>query len=142
MKVPHHEIHDTEVGMALQWVIPEKIHTPCMEKLKIPTPSFTNIPQIFNLPPPRISQFQIPYHLLDIHNEIYCWFKFTNILLDKSLHSSNYDHSFLISVTPWTNLHLHASTTFWKFKDISPLPSLEGRNILHGEVWIFSGTTD
>ena len=41
-------------------------------------------------------------------------------------------YGFLQSVTPWTNLQIHASPPLWAHQDISPPPSLDGKNFLHG----------
>ena len=77
---------------------------------------------------PEHFSFKSPTLLLDIHSSIYSWFKFTNILLDKSLHTPNHN-GFLQSITPWTNLHLHASPPLWTSFNIPP--SLDGRNFLY-----------
>ena len=72
------------------WLIPENIHSS----------------DILQIPPP-------PKGHLGIKSS---WFKFTNILLHKSIHTSN-NNSFLQSVHPSSNLHLQASPPFrgWNF---------------------------
>ena len=68
------------------------------------------------------------------------WFKFTNILLPKSIHTSN-TNSFLHHVNPFSNLYLHASPPFRHLK-IFLLSSPWIAQIFHvHELWVFSGMT-
>lgn len=69
----------------IHWIVPEKI-SPSINKLKIHSPPTYDIPEILTSPYPGTS----PYTLHNIYNSNYSWFRFTNIMLDKYLHTSNY----------------------------------------------------
>ena len=103
------------------WVIPEIIHTPCIKKIeKIPS-SHTSYRYFTS---PKSSS----------------WFKFTNILLPKSIHTSN-TNSFLHHVNPFSNLYLHASPPFGHLKIFLLSPPWIAQIFHVHELWVFSGMT-
>ena len=94
-------------------------------------------------PPPSLYIWVSNYLLhLDIHN---FWFKLTNILLEINLIIHTYIPFIIIAfyhITPWTNLHQHASHPH---SDILRHLSSQSPWMVEifsvGEVWIFCGMT-